>query len=164
MRYALPFAILVGLSSPPSGALKWLDRDPPAPHGSSVFRQSSVDEKQLLMIQQQLARAWVERDRAFIERVLAPEWSVTQADGTIRSRATVLHEAFVARTVSIESMVIDDVTVTLFGDTAIVRGRTEATGVAGDRRGSARLRFTDTFIKRNGQWQAIASHATTLVR
>jgi pimeloyl-ACP methyl ester carboxylesterase len=136
------------------------------PGGNSLllFQQSSVDEKQLLMIQQQLARAWVERDRAIIERVLAPEWSVTQADGTIRSRAAVLHDAFVVRTVSVESMIVDDVTVTLLGDTAIVRGRTQATGVVGDRRGSARLRFTDTFMKRNGQWQAVASHATTLVR
>ena len=104
---------------------------------------------------------WVERDRAFIERVLAPEWSVTQADGTIRSRAAVLHDAFIVRTVTVESMIVDDVTVTLLGDTAIVRGRTQATGVVGDQRGSARLRFTDTFIKRRGQWQAVASHAPT---
>jgi ketosteroid isomerase-like protein len=66
--------------------------------------------------------------------------------------------------VSIESMVVDDVTVILMGDTAIVRGRTQATGVVGGQRGSARLRFTDTFIKRSGQWQAVASHVTTLVR
>jgi hypothetical protein len=88
---------------------------------------------------------------------------VTQADGTTRSRAAVLYDAFVARTVSVESMVVDDVTGTLLGDT-IVRGRTQATGVVGDQRGSARLRFTETFIKRSGQWQAVASHATTLAR
>ena len=111
-----------------------------------------------------LARAWVERDRAFIERVLAPEWSVTQADGTVRSRAAILHDAFVVARVSIESMIVDEVTVTLLGDTAIVRGRTQATGVVGGQRGSAQLRFTDTFIKRSGQWQAVASHATTLAR
>lgn len=126
--------------------------------------QRSGDEEQLRGMQQQLARAWVQRDRDFIERVLAPEWSVTQADGTIRTRAAVLHDAFVARTVSIESMVIDDVTVTLLGDTAIVRGRTQATGVAGGQRGTARLRFTDTFIKRAGRWQAVASHATILAQ
>jgi hypothetical protein len=48
------------------------------------------DEHQL----QQLARAWVKRDRAFIERVLAPEWNVTQANGSILSRANVLRSAF----------------------------------------------------------------------
>jgi hypothetical protein len=164
MRYAVSIAIVFMLPSARSGALEWLPRDPPRSLSSAPFRQSSADEKQLLMIQQQLARAWVERDRAFIERVLAPEWSVTQADGTIRSRAAVLHDAFVVRTVLVESMIIDDVTVIVIGDTAIVRGRTQATGVVGDQRGSARLRFTDTFIKRSGQWQAVASQATTLAR
>ena len=166
MGYALSIAILSMLPSTSSGALSRNGsfEKHPGISGSSLFHQSSADEKQLLMIQQQLARAWVERDRAFIERVLAPEWSVTQADGTIRSRAAVLHDAFIVRTVTVESMVIDDVTVTLLGDTAIVRGRTQATGVVGDQRGSARLRFTDTFIKRRGQWQAVASHATTLAR
>jgi hypothetical protein len=166
MGYALSIAILSMLPSTSSGALSRngsLEKHSGI-SSSSLFHQSSADEKQLLMIQQQLARAWVERDRAFIERVLAPEWSVTQADGTIRSRAAVLHDAFIVRTVTIESMIVDDVTVTLLGDTAIVRGRTQATGVVGDQRGSARLRFTDTFIKRRGQWQAVASHATTLAR
>jgi hypothetical protein len=166
MGYALSIAILSMLPSTSSGALSRIGslEKHSASGGSSRFHQSSADEKQLLMIQQQLALAWVERDRAFIERVLAPEWSVTQADGTIRSRSAVLHDAFVVRTVTVESMIVDEVTVTLLGDTAIVRGRTQATGVVGDQRGSARLRFTDTFIKRRGQWQAVASHATALAR
>jgi hypothetical protein len=168
MWYALSLAIVSILPATSSGAF-WRDcyleinRVINGPF-RDANHQGAGDEEQLLSIQQQLARAWVQRDRSFIERVLAPEWSVTQADGTTRSRATVLHDAFVSQMVSIESMVVDDVTVTLFGDTAIVRGRTQATGVAGDLRGSARLRFTDTFIKRSGQWQAVASHATTLAR
>ena len=165
MRYALSIALFMMPWALAGPLLRNVSLEThPEDNDSSRSHQRSEDEKQLLMIQQQLARAWVEQDRAFIERVLAPEWSVTQADGTIRSRATVLHDAFVARTVSIESMVVDDVTVTLFGNTAIVRGRTQATGVVGDQSRSARLRFTDTFIKRNGQWQAVASQATTLVR
>jgi hypothetical protein len=84
MGYALSIAILSMLPSTSSGALSRngsLEKHSGI-SSSSLFHQSSADEKQLLMIQQQLARAWVERDRAFIERVLAPEWSVTQADGT----------------------------------------------------------------------------------
>jgi hypothetical protein len=123
---------------------------------------SFTDEQHLLTIQQQLARAWVEGDRAFIESILAPEWSATQADGSVRSRLAVLHDAFHARNLLIERMVVDDVTVTVLEDTAIVRGRTTATGVAGGQRGSVRIRFTDTFIKRRGRWQAIASHASAI--
>ena len=112
-------------------------------------------------IEQQLARAWSQHDRAFIENVLAPEWSVTQADGSIPTRSAVLGTFFNA--VVFDSIVIDDMTVALFGDTAIVRGRTVASANMNGAPVNARIRFTDVFIKRNGRWQVIASHASTLL-
>jgi hypothetical protein len=121
------------------------------------------DEHHLRDIQQQLARAWVERDRAFIERILAPEWSVTQANGSILSRANVLRSAFETEALRVKSMVVDDVTVRMFGTTAVVRGRTSATGTDKDLAFNVRMRFTDVFLKRNGEWQAVASHASLLV-
>jgi ketosteroid isomerase-like protein len=120
------------------------------------------DEQQLRDIQQQLARAWVQRDRDFIERVLAPEWKVTQANGSVLARTDVLRSAFDEATLVVESSTIDDVSVVLSGETAVVRGRTIATGLVDGKRVSARLRFTDTFVKRHGAWQAIASHASAL--
>jgi ketosteroid isomerase-like protein len=118
------------------------------------------DERELLDIQQQLARAWVERDRAFIERVLAPEWSVTQADGSILTRANVLRSAFETDGLRVKSIVVDEVAVRLFGTTAVVRGRTAATGTDKDLAFNVRMRFTDVFLKRDGEWQAVASHAS----
>jgi len=121
---------------------------------------NGTDEQQLLRIVQDLGRAWMQHDRAFIEGVLAPEWSVTQADGSILTRATVLGTFF--ESVSFDSNVIDDVSVLLFGDTAVVRGRTTASARINGTSVNARIRFTDVFIKRNGRWQAVASHASTL--
>jgi Domain of unknown function (DUF4440) len=122
------------------------------------------DEQELRDIQQQLARAWIEKDRAFIEQVLAPEWKVTQTDGSILTRADVLRNAFENSTLIVKSSKVDDVTVTFVGTTAIVRGRTEATGIVNGKSISARLRFTDVFVKRDGRWQAIASHASSLAQ
>jgi len=121
---------------------------------------SLSDEQDVGRIPQDLARAWMQHDRAFIEGVLAPEWSVTQADGTILTRATVLGPFF--DSVSFDSNVVDDVSVMLFGDTAVVRGRTTVSARVNGAPVSARIRFTDVFIKRNGRWQAVASHASTL--
>jgi ketosteroid isomerase-like protein len=120
------------------------------------------DEQQLRDIQQRLARAWVERDHKFIEGVLAPEWSVTQPDGQVLTRATVVGPMF--DTVRISSMTVDDVSVVLFGATAVVRGRTVATGTSDGVSATARIRFTDVFIKRRGKWQAVASHASVLTQ
>lgn len=52
------------------------------------------DKTRLEDIEQQLARAWSQHDRTFIESVLAPEWSVTQANGEAISRAVVLGAFF----------------------------------------------------------------------
>jgi len=118
------------------------------------------DEGRLMQIQQDLARAWLQHDRAFIESVLAPEWTVTQADGSILDRASVLGPFF--DTVSFDTNVVDDVTVMLYGDAAVVRGRTSVSARVNEAPVSARIRFTDVFIRRSGRWQAVASHACAL--
>jgi hypothetical protein len=124
----------------------------------------SDDEHRLRDIQQQLARAWVERDRGFIEGVLAQEWKVIHTDGSVLSRAEVLHNAFDEGSLVVETSTVDEVSVTVIGETAIVRGRTAATGVVNGKPISTRLRFTDVFIKRGGRWQAVASHASPLAQ
>jgi ketosteroid isomerase-like protein len=124
--------------------------------------QRGDDEQQLKDIEQQITQAWIHHDRSFIEDVLAPEWRVTQADGTIMSRADVLGPFF--DSVQFDSNVIDDVTVTMFGDTAVVRGRTTVSARVNGAPVSARIRFTDVFLKRSGRWQVVASHASPLTR
>jgi hypothetical protein len=121
---------------------------------------ASRDERNLRDVEQGVARAWLRRDRAFLERVLAPEWTVTQADGTILTRSAVLGEFFDA--VTFDANVIDDVVVTLFGDSAVVRGRTSVRATFRGVPISARIRFTDVFVKRTAQWQVVASHASSL--
>ena len=50
------------------------------------------DRKQLQDIQQQLIRAWITHDRSMLERLLAPDWMVTHADGRMSTRAEVLRD------------------------------------------------------------------------
>jgi ketosteroid isomerase-like protein len=121
---------------------------------------STDDDARLRQIQQDLVRAWREKDRAVVERILAPEWSVTQADGSILTRATVVGSFF--DSVSFDSNTVDDIGVMLYGDAAVVRGRTACSGRFNGERFDVRIRFTDVFIKRDGRWQAVASHASPL--
>src|SRR5438876_10829630 len=102
--------------------------------------QSVNDEQELRDIQQGLARAWRQRDRAFIETVLASEWSVTQPDGQVLTRSTATGTFFDG--LKLDTSVVDDVSVMLFGTTAVVRGRTVASGTLNGSQVSARIRFT----------------------
>jgi len=122
--------------------------------------RSSRDEQELRDIEQGLARAWLHKDRAFLDRALSPEWTVTQADGTTLDRSAVLGEFFDA--VSFDHNVIDDVTVRLFGDSAVVCGRTTVRATFNGMAVTAEIRFTDLFIKRSQRWQVVASHASSL--
>jgi len=111
-------------------------------------------------LQQQLARAWVAGDRDAIERIIAPEWTVTGPDGRISTRADVLREVFETRTHRISFLTVDDVRVRVFGEAAVVTGRTRGRGESGSTPYDVEIRFTDMFVRRDGRWQAVASHAS----
>lgn len=119
-------------------------------------------EESLQVLQQVLAKAWVAGDRATIERVIAPDWTTTGPDGSVRTRKQVLSEVFETRVHRIQRMTIDEVEVRPFGDAAVVSGRTHALGEFNGQSYNVRIRFTDVFIKRRGEWQAVASHASLL--
>lgn len=131
----------------------------------SLFAQeeAKAPEDELKRIQQILAQAWVSKDRSTIEKLLAPEWSVTDASGNVLSRDTVLKELDTGNRV-IESFKIDDVRVRVYGATAVVTGRTTASGRYQDREASIQLRFTDVFVYASGGWKAVASHSTEIRR
>jgi hypothetical protein len=119
-------------------------------------------EESLAELQQLLARAWVAADRATIERIIAPDWTTTGVDGSVRTREQVFGEVFDTRVLRITQMAVDGVEVRVFGEAAVVTGRTHAVGEFSGQRYDVRIRFTDVFVRRGGQWQAVASHASLL--
>ena len=109
---------------------------------------------------QKLAAAWVQGDRAFIDGVLAPEWSVTDPSGRVLAKQQVVDETFSSDERHIESMTVDDVKVRLFGAVAVATGRTRATGSYKAERASVELRFTDVLLRRDGRWLFVVSQGT----
>jgi ketosteroid isomerase-like protein len=113
-------------------------------------------------LEQRLARAWVERDRAFIENLLAPEWTVTDPSGRVLTRQQVLDETFSSSDRRIDFMTVDDVAVRMLGTTAIATGRTRAVGRYQGQAVTVALRFTDVFRRVDRQWRVVASHGTLI--
>jgi hypothetical protein len=121
---------------------------------------AAQDETVLVELQQVLAKAWVSGDRTTVERIIAPEWTSTGPDGRTTDRASVLVQVFETRAHKIHRLEIDDVTARVFGDAAVVTGRTRGMGEFEGSAYDVTIRFTDTFVRRGDQWQAIASHAS----
>jgi ketosteroid isomerase-like protein len=122
---------------------------------------SDDDRRQLEDIQQQLSKAWSTRDLATIDRLLAPDWSVTHIDGAVLTRAEVLRDFETGDNRLIESD-IDELRVRVYEGFAIVTGRTHARGEYKGQQYDVTLRFTDVFVRRDQQWQAVASHASRI--
>jgi len=121
---------------------------------------SASTSQELAEIEQRLARAWVAGDRNAIERLLTPDWNVVDITGRLLTKAQVMNEMFGAQDRPIEAMTIDDVTVRVFGDVAVVRGRTVATPSGGQLSAPVVLRFTDVFVRHDGRWVVTASQGT----
>lgn len=117
--------------------------------------------EELKQLEDRLIRAWIEHDREAIEALLSDDWAVIDPGGRLLTKAQVLQE-FASRDRDIESGSIDDLRIRTFGEVAVVTGRTTATGTYQGDRTSVKLRFTDVCVRRDGDWQVVASQATLL--
>jgi ketosteroid isomerase-like protein len=119
--------------------------------------------EQLNSIEQKLAAAWVNRDRDFIEGILTDDWTVIDPTGHVLTKRQVLEEGFVSGDRRLTSATIDDVSIKLFGDWALVTGRSHAVGQYKGEEMEATLRFTDVFVRQSGtEWKVVASQATPI--
>lgn len=123
---------------------------------------ADADIARLREIQQELAAAWLARDRTTIERLLAPDWSVTHIAGQRMTRDDVFRTMLESDAMQMTASSADEIDVRVFGDAAVVTGRTHAQGTQSGVPFDVRLRFTDVFVRRDGRWQAVASHATQI--
>ena len=114
--------------------------------------------QQLEQIENQLALTWKSRDCVGWGALLADDWSVTHIDAKVITKTQALD---MCRTGPPVSSAVDQLAVRIYGDTAIVTGRTKATATGATPQ-TVILRFTDVFVFRDGRWVVIASHATRL--
>jgi len=114
--------------------------------------------RQLEMVEEQLAATWKNHDCGGWAALLADDWTVTHVDAQVITKAQAVE---MCRTGPPVTSTVSDLRVRVYGDTAIVIGRTTATAGGADPH-TVDLRFTDVFVQREGRWVVVASHATRL--
>ena len=128
-----------------------------------VAAQTTNVEQTLLQLEREWEQANTKNDMAALERILASEFVSTDSDGRLMTRA----EVFARRKsgeVKITAFTQDDYKFHVIGDTAIVTGRSTVKGIRDGKDWSGQERWTDVFVRRNGRWQAVATHASRIVR
>jgi len=122
----------------------------------------SAAEQELIQLERDWCRAMVQRDAALLGRILADDYAGVGSRGGTENKA----EAIAALTDpdnSITDCVDSNVRVRVYGDAAVVTGLATRSGTY--QRAPFRDRqiyYTDTFVRRDGRWVAVASQGTLI--
>ena len=132
----------------------------PASKGRPTTSAPSNAEQSLKVAERQWNEAFKNRDKDALNRMLDDRFVFTDDKGQVFSKTEYVDAAMQA--IKVESYSLDDITVRVFGDTAVVAGRWAGKLTIDGRDASGAFRYTDTFVKRLGRWRAVASQETRM--
>jgi ketosteroid isomerase-like protein len=125
--------------------------------GPQVFQGDPTN--QFREMAKSLAAAYLRGDRAFVDNLLADDWTSTDYLGRPWTKARVL-AMFDGPRPPMTKSEIDVDNVRLFGEVAVVTGRSLSAGRVDGKDVAVTQRFIDIYARRNGRWQIVASQGT----
>ena len=115
----------------------------------------TADERAVLALEEGWTKAVVKRDAAMFKRLLAPGFVYTE-DARVMTGEELTREVTAGSDTVTEAR-NEEMKTHNFGNTIVVTGWLVLRGRGGGKPFDRRFRFTDTWLKRNGQWQIIAA-------
>jgi ketosteroid isomerase-like protein len=112
--------------------------------------------EQIVRLEQELASAMVEGDVAALDRLYADKFVFAHASGFIDSKGSWLDRF--ATDLKYEFFATTELTVRVFGDTAVSMGKTQTTTVTKStaRKHDLSLRFMRVYMRNRGEWRIVA--------
>jgi ketosteroid isomerase-like protein len=137
------------------------------PHAAAQTTTSKADTaksdpvQELIQLERDWDAAFLRNDVAFVDRVLAAEFIGTYSDGARGDRKQEL-ENVRSFNQQIDSSRLDEFTVQVHGDTAVVWFRRRLIGPSKGQTLTVTHRYLDVFVKRDGRWQCVATQSVRL--
>ncbi len=117
---------------------------------------SEGDEQRIIALENVWNQTQINHDADAMGKMLHPGFVFTDYDGTVMAKTPFL-ASIRDMTNKLTLEVSDDMKLHRFGDTVIVTGGTHEKGTLKGKPYEHYGRFTDTWIKENGQWLCVAS-------
>jgi len=118
-------------------------------------------EQELIKLENDRAQAAVRADTAFLEEHTADDYTFITPRGVLTTKAQML-AAFKSGETKLQSYDLDDLKVRIYGDTAVVNGRSTQKGQAQGQDATGQYRFTRVYVKQSGRWQSVALQSTRI--
>jgi ketosteroid isomerase-like protein len=128
-----------------------------------TYTESVSAEQELIKLENEANDAWVKRDVEAYARLLADDYLATGPDGNMMTKAQDLASLKSDENIT-TSMIADDFRVRVYGDAAVVTFRSTYKSQFKGKESTGQERFTDTWVKRGGRWQCVATHYSRIAQ
>ena len=121
------------------------------------MNENSISEEEISKMGRALVQALMRRDEATVGSILAEDYLLTTSRGELVDKSQAMSDLRSAD-LAVESCEIDGLNVRVYGDAAVVAGRSSVAGRLGDQDLSSRYRYTRVYVYRQNRWQIVAAH------
>ena len=126
--------------------------------------ENGETEHVILRLENEGREATLKNDIEANNRLLADNWMNINPDGSITTKAKLM-ELLKDGSFKIVSIENDEVMVRVYGDAAVVTGRsTTKRAGQGSEVIARQVRFTRVYAKSKGQWQVVSAHNTLIAK
>ena len=127
-----------------------------AAHGQAN-KELSKSEHEVRKLERAWLDAYEKRDVEAMNAIVADDFTITFSDGAMQTKPQII-ESLKRPRGSSSTFITEGVQSRVYGDTVILIGLVISEWKQNDKPMTDRSRYTDTYVKRNGKWQVVASH------
>jgi hypothetical protein len=123
----------------------------------------NTSDEEIISFEKARLAAFAQADKAAFDRMMADDATVTHSSGSVSSKVNLMGVMRPSTSENpLPALTIEEPKARLFGDAAVLIGKLVET--ASDGRRELVLRFTNTYVKKEGRWQMVAGQLTRLPR
>jgi len=100
-------------------------------------------------------KAIVRKDRVAIEQNMAEDFRQIDGSGNVESKTSFVND-LVSPDLQIDPYTVEDFDVRLYGDVALLSGRTRMTGRYEGKPFTSHYRYIDIYVRRDGAWKIVS--------
>lgn len=125
------------------------------------MHQSGSAERAVMQMEHEFAACVEKSDTVTYGRLVGDDYTFTTQDAVVRTKGEII-ASFKSGVLKYESVSFDDIKVRLYGNTAVVIGRSTVKGQDKGQDISGQYRYTRVYVKRQGRWQLVANQSTRI--
>ena len=131
---------------------------------SPAARQPGAAELEVRKLEREWLDAYEQYDAAAMDRIVADDFTITFHNGGMQNKSQLMAGIKAPRREGGPTYKFhtEDVESRAYGDTVILTGRVVMLSRQGDKTNREEYRYTDTYVRRQGRWQVVASHLSNV--